>query len=367
MAPDRHEADLEFVGVEKRFHGQVVLRQVSLAVRPGEFIAVLGPSGSGKSTLLKIAAGFEHPEGGRVFLRGQDVTDEPPYRRNINTVFQNYALFPHMSVAENVAYGLRRKKVAAAEIGQRVAEALQLVGLGAFGPRSPGTLSGGEQQRIALARALVNRPAVLLLDEPLSALDLKIRRRMQVELKRIHADTGTTFLFVTHDQEEALVMADRIVVMRDGGLEQIGTARAIYDEPATPFVADFVGELNWLGAERRSQDFAILSDGSAIGLPPLAHEALGPVRIGVRPERVRLTGTGETPAPHENAVAARVTGVTFQGPNTVVEMRMADGTPLRCLCPPAAAPADLAASGREVRCMWDVAATLVFPDPSRPA
>jgi spermidine/putrescine transport system ATP-binding protein len=355
---------LEFVSVEKSFQGRQVLRQISLAVQPGEFIAVLGPSGSGKSTLLKIAAGFEFPERGHVFLRGKDVTDEPPYRRNVNTVFQSYALFPHMSVADNVAYGLKRKNVAKAEITKQVGEALDLVGLGRFGLQSPTKLSGGEQQRVALARALVNRPAVLLLDEPLSALDLKIRRRMQVELKRIHEEVGTTFLFVTHDQEEALVMADRIVVMRDGGLDQVGSAREIYDAPATPFVADFIGELNWIDAEARSATDAILSDGTPIRLPPApAKVNPGPIRVGVRPEKIRLTAV-ETPAKaSESTVRAVISGVTFQGPSTTVELRLADGTSVRCLSHATDVGSDMLAPGREVRCIWDVASTLVFEAP----
>jgi spermidine/putrescine transport system ATP-binding protein len=208
------KADLELVGVHKNFGGKTVIENVNLRVRRGEFLAILGPSGSGKSTLLKIVAGFERQSSGAVYLQGADVSDLPPYRRNVNTVFQSYALFPHLSVFENVAYGLRRKKVDKQEIGVRVSEALELVDLAYFGNRSPETLSGGEQQRVAIARALVNKPTVLLLDEPLSALDLKIRRRMQRELKRIHEDVGTTFLYVTHDQEEALVLADRIAGMR---------------------------------------------------------------------------------------------------------------------------------------------------------
>jgi spermidine/putrescine transport system ATP-binding protein len=354
--------DLELIGIDKLFRGRQVLRNVTLTVEPGEFIAVLGPSGSGKSTLLKIAAGFEAPEpGGTVWLQGRDITSEPPYRRNINTVFQNYALFPHMSVFENVAYGLRRSKVAGGEVKRRVAEALALVSLADFGGRVPETLSGGEQQRIALARALVNRPAVLLLDEPLSALDLKIRRRMQSELKRIHAETGTSFLFVTHDQEEALVLADRITVMRDGGLEQVGTARMIYDAPATPFVADFVGEMNWFSGVLSSSGDAILSDGSRLSTMGAALPA-GPARIGVRPEQVRLASAGTVPERGENVVLARVGKVTFQGPNTVVEAVMADGTTLACLSPPAdaAASAALLAPGTAVLCRWDIAATLVF-------
>ncbi|HEY0183982.1 MAG TPA: ABC transporter ATP-binding protein, partial [Rhodopila sp.] len=320
-------------------------------------------SGSGKSTLLKIAAGFEQADQGVIRLQGQDITHAPPYRRNINTVFQSYALFPHLTVFENVAYGLRRKRVAESDLRRRVEEALALVDLGDFGPRAPETLSGGEQQRIALARALVNRPAVLLLDEPLSALDLKIRRRMQSELRRIHQDVGTTFLYVTHDQEEALVMADRITVMRRGVLEQVGSAHDIYDHPATPFVADFIGEMNWLpgtlqtgGAEAsmRLDDGTVLRAGAPVrALPP------GAVSLGVRPERVRLASPREVPAPNVNAVPARIESITFQGASATIALRTERGVALRCLHQNAG-DATIAAPGTEVLCLWDIAASHLF-------
>jgi ABC-type Fe3+/spermidine/putrescine transport system ATPase subunit len=370
MQTARSTPDLELIGIEKIFRGRQVLHQISLSVSPGEFIAVLGPSGSGKSTLLKIAAGFEQPEaGGTVWLQGQDVTAAPPYRRNINTVFQNYALFPHLSVFENVAYGLRRKAVPAPEIARRAGDALALVGLASFGERQPETLSGGEQQRIALARALVNNPAVLLLDEPLSALDLKIRRRMQVELKRIHAEVGTTFLFVTHDQEEALVLADRIVVMNEGRLEQVGSAREIYDAPATPFVADFVGEMNWLPASLPvAGGPARFAGDVALRLPPAAASlTAGPLRIGVRPERVRIMPPGSLAADGANALPATVEKVVFQGPATTIELRAADGSSLSSVCASAEAQqaSALLAAGADVLCFWDVAATLAYAAPVR--
>jgi spermidine/putrescine transport system ATP-binding protein len=351
-------------GVAKSFQGKVVLHDIALRVEPGEFIAILGPSGSGKSTLLKIVAGFEQPDRGTVWLQGQDVTNAPPYKRNINTVFQSYALFPHLSVFENVAYGLRRKRVAGSELKTRVAEALALVDLGDFGPRRPETLSGGEQQRIALARALVNRPAVLLLDEPLSALDLKIRRRMQSELRRIHQEVGTTFLYVTHDQEEALVMADRITVMRRGFLEQVGTARDIYDNPATPFVADFIGEMNWLPGllDAGGTDIASvkLQDGTRLRAPiGPRHPPPGAVSLGVRPERLRLLPLSAAPAPEQNAVRAEVTAVTFQGPTAVAELRTEWGQTLHCLQQSDGVDATLQ-PGAQVLCAWDVAASHLF-------
>jgi spermidine/putrescine transport system ATP-binding protein len=352
--------DLEVVGLTKAFSGRTVLDNVSLRVNPGEFIAILGPSGSGKSTLLKITAGFEQADRGTVRLQGADVTDVPPYRRNINTVFQSYALFPHLSVFENVAYGLRRKPVREPELTNRVHAALALVDLAAFGPRAPETLSGGEQQRIALARALVNRPAVLLLDEPLSALDLKIRRRMQGELRRIHQDVGTTFLYVTHDQEEALVMADRIAVMRRGALEQVGTAREIYDHPKTPFVADFIGEMNWLPGTLVGPGTMRLDDGTMLhGQVPERTLQAGAVSLGVRPERLRLGSPDADPGPACNAMRAQVAGVTFQGAHATVTLRTGDGTELHCLRQ-SDGETVVPAPGEVVCCIWEAASGHLF-------
>ncbi|AZO77042.1 MULTISPECIES: ABC transporter ATP-binding protein [unclassified Bosea (in: a-proteobacteria)] len=238
-------------GLSKHFGGQAALTAIDLAVEQGEFIALLGPSGCGKTTLLRCIAGFLTPEAGTVRLAGEDVTRLPPYRRPLNTVFQNYALFPHMSVADNVAYGPRRQGVAKDEAAKRAAEALELVGLAGFGERLPAQLSGGQQQRVALARAIVNRPQLLLLDEPLSALDLKLRKKVQGELKQIQHRLGIAFLFVTHDQDEAMSMADRIVLMNRGRIEQIGRGQDIYARPATRFAADFIGDANLLEVERR--------------------------------------------------------------------------------------------------------------------
>ncbi len=237
---------LTIEAVSKRFAAHHALRDVDLTVDSGEFIALLGPSGCGKTTLLRCIAGFLTPDEGRILIDGEDITRAPPYRRPLNTVFQSYALFPHMSVADNVAYGPRRAGVGRTEAQNRAREALALVGLEEMGGRLPRALSGGQQQRVALARAIVNRPKLLLLDEPLSALDLKLRRRMQIELKHIQEKLGIAFVFVTHDQEEAMAMADRIVVMNAGRVEQTGTPAAIYRAPTTRFVAEFVGEPNLL-------------------------------------------------------------------------------------------------------------------------
>lgn len=232
--------------VSKSFAGHSVLKEVGLEVQQGEFIALLGPSGCGKTTLLRTIAGFIVPDSGRVAIDGADVVQLPPHKRPLNTVFQNYALFPHLRVSENVAYGPRRAGVSRAEADIRAAEALTMVDMGSFARRFPRELSGGQQQRVALARAIVNRPRLLLLDEPLSALDLKLRKKMQLELKRLQAALGIAFIFVTHDQEEAMTMADRVVVMNNGEIEQVGTSQDIYQRPATKFVAEFVGEANFI-------------------------------------------------------------------------------------------------------------------------
>jgi putative spermidine/putrescine transport system ATP-binding protein len=243
--------DVRLLGLRKTYGDVVAVDHVDLEIEPGEFFTLLGPSGSGKTTTLRLIAGFELPDAGRIELSGVDVTSRAPYERDVNTVFQDYALFPHMTVAENVGYGLRVKGVSRSERRQRVAEALQLVRLPDVGARKPVQLSGGQRQRIALARSLVNRPRVLLLDEPLGALDLKLRQEMQIELKRIQQDVGLTFVYVTHDQEEALTMSDRLAVFNDGRIEQLGIPAEVYEHPATEFVAGFVGISNVLEREGR--------------------------------------------------------------------------------------------------------------------
>jgi putative spermidine/putrescine transport system ATP-binding protein len=245
-APAAREPDVTLRGIRKTYADVVAVARVDLEIARGEFFTMLGPSGSGKTTTLRVIAGFERPDEGRVLLRGVDVTDRPPYTRDVNTVFQDYALFPHMNVADNIAYGLKVKGVPRGERKRRVDEALELVRLGGFGSRKPLQLSGGQRQRVALARAIVNRPQVLLLDEPLGALDLKLRQEMQIELKRIQQEVGITFLYVTHDQEEALTMSDRIAVFNHGLVEQVGSPAEVYERPQTEFVAGFVGVSNVL-------------------------------------------------------------------------------------------------------------------------
>jgi putative spermidine/putrescine transport system ATP-binding protein len=285
-------------GVSKRFDDVVAVDAVDLEVAAGEFFAMLGPSGSGKTTTLRLIAGFEAPTAGTIELAGRDVTRDPPFERDVNTVFQDYALFPHMDVASNVEYGLKVKKVPSAERARRVEEALASVRLEEYGRRKPSQLSGGQRQRVALARALVNRPSVLLLDEPLGALDRKLREEMQVELKQIQQHVGITFIFVTHDQGEALSMSDRVAVFHNGRVEQVGTPRDVYERPATEFVAGFVGTANLLQTD----------DGL----------------VSVRPERIRFG----LPGPGELGASGVVEDVQYLGAVTRYRVAIDDGPPL---------------------------------------
>jgi spermidine/putrescine transport system ATP-binding protein len=283
--------DIRLIGLTKRFDDVVAVDDISLDIDRGHFFALLGPSGCGKTTTLRMIGGFEEPTEGRIELGGTDVAPLPPYKRDVNTVFQSYALFPHLSIFENVAFGLRRRGVKGSELRQRVIASLELVGLAGLEKRKPRQLSGGQQQRIALARALVNRPRVLLLDEPLGALDLKLRKEMQLELKRIQHDVGITFVHVTHDQEEAMTMADRIVIMNGGHIEQLGTPTELYESPRTAFVAGSLGVSNLLEGTVVGDDRVKLADGTEVQCP---REALrgktGTVQIGVRPEKLRIGG-----------------------------------------------------------------------------
>jgi spermidine/putrescine transport system ATP-binding protein len=314
--------------VSKRFGDFVAVHDASFAIGRGEFFSMLGPSGCGKTTTLRMIAGFESPTAGRILLDGTDVSRTPPYRRNVNTVFQQYALFPHMSVFDNVAFGLRSRKVAKAEVGTRVGEMLEIVRMGDFSRRKPAQLSGGQQQRVALARALVNKPSALLLDEPLAALDLKLRQAMQLELKRIQRDTAVTFVFVTHDQQEALTMSDHIAVMSDGWVEQIGSPTEIYHRPATPFVAGFIGEANLLPGRVEGREAGVARialGGGSVHVPDVA-SASGDVLVMVRPEKVRV-GRAE-PHGDSSGIPATVREVIFRGPTVHVSLRAADGSDL---------------------------------------
>jgi spermidine/putrescine transport system ATP-binding protein len=317
--------------VTKRFGAFVAVDDAYFDIRRAEFFSMLGPSGCGKTTTLRMIAGFEQPSEGHIRLEGNDVSKVPPYKRNVNTVFQQYALFPHMSVQENVAFGLKAKKVGKAEIEKRVVDLLGIVRLADFAARKPAQLSGGQQQRVALARALVNYPSALLLDEPLGALDLKLRQAMQLELKRIQREVGITFIFVTHDQEEALTMSDRIAVMNEGRVDQIGSPEEIYHEPDTEFVAGFIGMANLLPARIERREGALLVariPGDRVVRAPAVEglDAGGEAMLMIRPERMHLR-IDEPPAGFAS-VPAEVVDLVFQGPLVRFDLRALDGSPL---------------------------------------
>jgi spermidine/putrescine transport system ATP-binding protein len=307
-------AAIRLVDISKRYGGQVALRSTNLEIAEGEFFCLLGPSGCGKTTTLNLIGGFVNATTGEIHIRDQRVDSLPPHRRSVNTVFQSYALFPHMTVRDNVGFGLKMARVAAGESRGRIEEALRLVGLEDFGDRLPGQLSGGQQQRVAVARALVNRPAVLLLDEPLGALDLKLRQRLQVELAQIHRDVGTTFVYVTHDQEEAMSMATRIAVMSNGRIQQIGTPSEIYFRPRSRFVADFIGESNFLPVSTDPRG-ARLRDGRSVPCRVNGWNGGSDATLMVRPESVRLLAPADAP---EGALHGRIVQTSFLGSQTRV-------------------------------------------------
>jgi ABC-type Fe3+/spermidine/putrescine transport system ATPase subunit len=309
---------LSIRNVAKSFGRNAVLRNVSLEVAEGEFLTILGESGSGKTTLLRIVAGFEIASSGELWMGGERLDHQPPYRRRVNTVFQSYALFPHLTVEENVGYGLRVAKRPAAEIAQRVAEALDKVKMTAHAKSKPSKISGGQQQRVALARALVNRPRLLLLDEPLSALDANLRRQMQVELKSLQREVGIAFVFVTHDQEEAMVMSDRIALLRSGELEQVATPREIYNRPATAYVAQFIGHTNLLKGEVRGGSAQCGALAWTTSLPD------GPALFSLRPEHLRLAGTGAVSSGAVR-VRGRVLQQAFHGATELIRVECAAG------------------------------------------
>jgi spermidine/putrescine transport system ATP-binding protein len=326
---DASESDVEIVDVTKRFGDVVAVDHMRLRIAHGEFYSLLGPSGCGKTTTLRMIAGFEQPSEGEIFLAGQPIAGVPPYRRNVNTVFQHYALFPHMNVAQNVGYGLRQRKVDKAEQTRRVGEALELVRLGGYAERRVWEMSGGQQQRVALARALVNRPTVLLLDEPLGALDLKLRKEMQLELKALQREVGITFVYVTHDQEEALTMSDTIVVMRDGLIQQQGSPTELYERPVNQFVASFIGSSNFLtgtlsgppdaaGRARVRTERGLELNGSVTDTE--ATPAAGSeVTVAIRPERMTVVPAGDAagnPIPGWYEISGVVQQGTYLGDQT---------------------------------------------------
>ncbi len=309
---------LRIRNVAKQFGKNVVLRDISLDVAEGEFLTILGESGSGKTTLLRIIAGFENASAGEVWMGEERLDRQPPYRRRVNTVFQHYALFPHLTVEENVAYGLRVAKRPEAEIASRVAEALEKVKMSAQAKAKPAKISGGQQQRIALARALVNRPRLLLLDEPLSALDANLRRQMQVELKSLQREVGISFIFVTHDQEEAMVMSDRIALLRSGELEQVASPREIYGRPATAYAAQFIGHTNLLKGEVHGGNVRCGLLAWPVALPD------GPALFSLRPENIRVTSATIASA-GSIRVRGRVRHRAFHGATELIRVECADG------------------------------------------
>ncbi|CAN3129417.1 ABC transporter ATP-binding protein [Mycobacterium sp. smrl_JER01] len=355
---------IEIDHVTKRFGDYIAVADADFSIAQGEFFSMLGPSGCGKTTTLRMIAGFETPTEGAIRLEGADVSKTPPNKRNVNTVFQHYALFPHMTVWDNVAYGPRSKKLDKGEIRKRVDELLEIVRLTDFAERRPAQLSGGQQQRVALARALVNYPSALLLDEPLGALDLKLRHVMQFELKRIQREVGITFIYVTHDQEEALTMSDRIAVMNAGNVEQIGTPTEIYDRPSTVFVASFIGQANlWSGRQtgRANRDFVEVDVlGSTLKARPgeTTIEPGGHATLMVRPERIQVSM--DEPTGDVAAVRTTVSDLTFQGP--VVRLSLAapdESTVIAHVGPEQDLP--MLRPGDQVYVSWSPAASLVLP------
>jgi len=311
---------IQLEGVAKRFGGFTAVKEMNLGIRRGEFFSLLGPSGCGKTTTLRMIAGFEEPSEGAILLDGVDVARLPPYRRNVNTVFQNYALFPHLTVEKNIAFGLKRKRLPKDEIAKRVVDALRMVELEGRAAYKPDQLSGGMQQRVALARALVNLPSVLLLDEPLGALDLKLRRQMQLELKHIHESVGITFIYVTHDQEEALTMSDRIAVMNMGTVEQVGSPEELYESPKTKFVAGFIGVSNFIeGTLQRDGRGGVLTwaEGERVIVEaPDEGTLTDRVELSVRPEKIRLREAGEEAPAGHCLLRGRVRDVVYLGMTT---------------------------------------------------
>ena len=365
------DPDVRIDHVTKRFGDFVAVEDMSLEIPAGEFFSLLGPSGCGKTTTLRMIGGFEEVSEGRIYLGDTDVTDQPPFKRATNTVFQSYALFPHLSVFENIAFGLRRRGTPADEIRHQVSFMLKLVELPGFEERRPSQLSGGQQQRVALARALVNNPQVLLLDEPLGALDLKLRKQMQIELKRIQSEIGITFIFVTHDQDEAMTMSDRIAVMRAGRIEQLGRPEELYERPATEFVAGFLGVSNLLDAEVAGQgnQFADLrlTDGTILRAPAAALNGATQVRLGVRPEKLRVLAIGDgadhTADGDSNAIEGTVSDASYVGVSTQYLVETADGHTLTVYAQnlETGGASEVLADGQRVRLTWRPQHTFVIP------
>jgi spermidine/putrescine transport system ATP-binding protein len=356
------DSDIRLDQVVKRFGDTVAVDQLTLEIERGAFYALLGPSGCGKTTTLRMIGGFEAPTEGTVYLGGRDVTDLPPYKRDVNTVFQSYALFPHLNVERNVAFGLERRKVGKDEIRRRVGEVLEMTRLTGFEKRKPAQLSGGQQQRVALARALVNHPQALLLDEPLGALDLRLRKQLQIELKRIQKEVGITFVHVTHDQEEAMTMADEIAVMSDGRIEQAGSATDLYETPATEFVANFLGDCNLIDGSLSGNDFET-HDGARLRVPT---ERIGAslnghgARAGVRPEKLTLLPANGDPPSGVNYLRGRVEIASFLGTAIQYVVHTTGGEEFTAVEQNRGGnAAESMGPGREVLLAWDPAHTIL--------
>jgi len=357
---------VELRGVTRRFGGVTAVDALDLQVHAGEFLSLLGPSGCGKTTTLRMLAGFEHPDEGEILLDGRDVASVPAHRRDVNTVFQHYALFPHLTVAENIAFGLRLRRVDKAEVRRRVGDALEMVSMSRYAARRPKQLSGGQQQRVALARALVNRPALLLLDEPLGALDRKLRSEMQVELKLLQSEVGVTFIYVTHDQEEALSMSDRIAVMLDGKVQQLDAPEGVYDRPASAFVAGFIGTSTFLPGTATAGGGVQLDDADR---PVTAGRAAGAFGVGdrvlaaLRPEHVTVTAHA-SPSPPAAGQPGSLTGVLVSAAplGEVVQhvVRLPGGRDLLSRSPRRGGPG--LTVGSAVRCTWPTDALHLFAD-----
>ena len=361
------ELDVRLDRVTKQFHDVTAVDGVSLDIERGEFFSMLGPSGCGKTTTLRMIGGFEEASAGTIFLGDVDVTGLPPFQRDVNTVFQNYALFPHLNVFENVAFGLRRRKTTDAEITRRVGEMLELVELPGFERRKPSQLSGGQQQRVALARALINHPRVLLLDEPLGALDLKLRKQMQIELKRIQTEVGITFIYVTHDQEEAMTMSDRIAVMRHGQIEQLGPPEELYERPRTAFVAGFLGVSNLLEGEVIGREATMISvrlkDGTVLRAPGDGVNGQPSLRLGVRPEKLRvIAGDAAAASDGLNVLAGTVLDASYIGVSTQYLIETRDGHRLTVYAQnlETSGAAEALADGQAVRLTWKPQHTFVI-------
>ena len=355
---DKEQGSVELIDVTKRFADVVAVDDISLKVHPAEFLSLLGPSGCGKTTTLRMLAGFEEPTAGEIIISGRDVRGTPPHQRDVNTVFQHFALFPHMSVAENVAYGLRQKKVDRSEIGRKVGEALEMVKMSPLANRKPKQLSGGQQQRVAVARALVNRPSVLLLDEPLGALDRKLREEMQIELKLLQSQVGITFIFVTHDQGEALSMSDRIAVMLDGHVEQLADPDTIYDFPASAFVAGFIGQQNFFDGTAEQSGSVVEGDGWTIRSSNSSPDAVDgrPALAAIRPEAVQLVE--EQPQDPANSVRGTLAGISHLGDVIQFVVLTSGQKEILCRLPRPRAPK--LEVGSDVWCVWDESLVHVF-------